>query len=69
MYKLFYYPRNASWAPHMILKKMGVEYETILTDRKAVEQKSSEYMRLNPTGRIPKLLDENLIISESDTEF
>ncbi|MCO1336622.1 hypothetical protein MO867_20025 [Microbulbifer sp. OS29] len=48
---------------------MGVEYETILTDRKAVEQKSSEYMRLNPTGRIPKLLDENLIISESDTEF
>ena len=33
MYKLFYYPRNASWAPHMVLKEMGVAFELELVDR------------------------------------
>jgi len=27
MYKLFYYPRNASWAPHLVLKEMGVDFD------------------------------------------
>lgn len=65
MYKLFYYPRNASWAPHMLLEEMGVKYETILVDRKTEAQKSSEYLKLNPTGRIPTLADGELVIFES----
>lgn len=65
MYKLFYYPRNASWAPHLVLAEMGVEFELVLVDRKASEQKSSEYLSLNPTGRIPTLSDHGLLIFES----
>ena len=65
MYKLFYYPRNASWAPHLVLKEMGVAHELILVDRKTNAQKSADYLALNPTGRIPTLIDGELIIFES----
>jgi glutathione S-transferase len=59
MYKLFYYPRNASWAPHLVLVEMGVDFELILVDRKSSQQKSADYLRLNPTGRIPTLVETN----------
>lgn len=65
MYKLFYYPRNASWAPHLLLEEMGVNYELVLVDRKSNAQKSKEYLALNPTGRIPTLVDDDLVIFES----
>lgn len=65
MYKLFYYPRNASWVPHMLLKELGVQYELILVDRKSEAQKAPDYLKLNPTGRIPTLADGDRIILES----
>jgi glutathione S-transferase len=65
MYKLFYYPRNASWAPHLVLTEMSLDFELVLIDRKANEQKSSDYLALNPTGRIPTLADNDLVIFES----
>ncbi|CZF86279.1 glutathione S-transferase family protein [Grimontia marina] len=65
MYKLFYYPRNASWAPHMLMVEMGLRHELILVDRKSNAQKSESYLKLNPTGRIPVLVDDELVIHES----
>ncbi|MGI5310016.1 glutathione S-transferase family protein [Rheinheimera sp. WS51] len=65
MYKLFYYPGNASFAIHLILKDLGVEYKLEFVDRKSQSQKSKEYLRLNPTGRIPTLLDNGQAIFES----
>ncbi|KDM89792.1 glutathione S-transferase family protein [Photobacterium galatheae] len=65
MYQLFYYPRNASWAPHMLLEEIDTVFELILVDRKSEQQKSPEYLKLNPTGRIPTLADNDQIITES----
>ena len=65
MYQLFYFPRNASWAPHMVLRELGVDHELVLVDRKTREQKSEAYLALNPTGRIPTLIDQGQIIFES----
>lgn len=65
MYKLFYYPRNASWAPHMLLKELVVEHELVLVDRKSEAQKGQEYLKINPTGRIPTLVDGERVIFES----
>lgn len=65
MYKLFYYPNNASLVVHFLLKEMNVSYELVLVDRKCNAQKSKEYLALNPTGRIPTLLDDELVIFES----
>jgi glutathione S-transferase len=65
VYKLYYYPRNASWAPHLVLEEMGVDYELVLVDRKSKAQKSAEYVRLNPAGRIPTLVHNDAVVFES----
>ncbi len=65
MYNLYYYPHNASLAPHFILKELGVDYQLTLVDRKSNGQKDPKYMALNPTGRIPTLVDNGQAIFES----
>ncbi|MBQ4849671.1 glutathione S-transferase family protein [Pseudoalteromonas sp. MMG012] len=65
MYTLFYYPRNASLAPHFVLKALDVPFQLELVDRKKVAQKSAQYLRLNPTGRIPTLVDDDFVLCES----
>jgi len=65
LYQLYYHPLNASMAPHFVLEEMGVDYQLILVDRKSNAQKSSEYLALNPAGRIPTLVDDGLVVFES----
>lgn len=65
MYQLYYYPNNASLAPHFILQELGVPFELKLVDRKSEAQKSKEYLALNPAGRIPTLVDGELVLFES----
>lgn len=57
MYKLHYYPANANAAPHMVLEELGVPYELVLVDRNVDGQKSEQYRKINPNGRIPALED------------
>ncbi len=59
MYQLYYYPNNASLAPHFLLHHMGLDYELLLVDRSNNYQKSCEYLKLNPAGRIPTLIDDD----------
>lgn len=65
MYRLYYYPNNASLAPHLVLAEMGLKFELELVDRKSNAQRSAEYLKLNPTGRIPTLVDDGRAIFES----
>ncbi|MCF2856043.1 glutathione S-transferase family protein [Pseudoalteromonas sp. SMS1] len=65
MYTLFYYPRNASLAPHFVLEALNVPYQLELVDRKKQAHKSAQYLRLNPTGRIPTLVDDDFVLFES----
>lgn len=65
MYTLYYYPSNASAAPHMLLEEIGATYDLVLVDKKAGAQKAPDYLRLNPTGRIPVLLEDGKAIFES----
>lgn len=65
MYQLYYYPNNASLAPHFLLHHMGLPYELVLVDKKSNAQKSPDYLRLNPAGRIPTLIADGQPIFES----
>lgn len=65
MYTLYYYPANANAAPHMLLQEIGAEYELALVDRTVNGQKSKEYRRINPNGRIPALQDGKLVLFEA----
>ncbi len=58
MLTLHYYPSNASITPHILLEEMGVPFELKLVDRKQGAHKSPEYLKLNPNGLIPVLIDD-----------
>ena len=64
-HQLYYYPANASLAPHILLEEAGCDFELVLVDRKLERQKSVEYLRLNPNGRIPVLVSGELVLFES----
>jgi glutathione S-transferase len=65
MIQLYYYPGNASLAPHMLLEELGVPFELKLVDRTRAAHKSPEYLKLNPNGLIPVLVDGNLVLYET----
>ncbi|VVE64151.1 glutathione S-transferase [Pandoraea anapnoica] len=63
--RLFYYPSNASMAPHIVLEEIGQPFELVLVDRNHNEHKSAEYLRLNPNGLIPVLADGGMVLYET----
>ncbi|WCP70138.1 glutathione S-transferase [Vibrio tubiashii] len=65
MFTLYYYPNNASLAPHFLLHHLNADYELLLVDKKSNSQKSADYLRLNPAGRIPTLVVNEQAIFES----
>ena len=65
MLQLYYYPDNASLAPHLLLAEKNIDYSLRLVDRNTNAQKSTAYLKLNPSGRIPTLVHEDLVLFES----
>jgi glutathione S-transferase len=63
--QLHYFPSNASMAPHMLLEELGVPFELKLVDRTRDAHKSPEYLKLNPNGQIPVLVDGDLVLYEA----
>jgi glutathione S-transferase len=55
-------------APHFMLEAMSVNFELILVDRKNNEQKSADYLLLNPAGRIPTLIDPHYASENTDNK-
>jgi glutathione S-transferase len=65
MIQLYYFPGNANLAPHMVLEEIGAPYQLVPVDRANNAQKSPAYLQLNPTGRIPVLIDDDLVLFET----
>jgi glutathione S-transferase len=56
MLTLFYAPGACSMAPHIVLEEGGEKYTPKRMDLAKGEQKSAEYMKIHPLGRVPALL-------------
>ena len=65
MLQLHYFPGNASMAPHLLLEELGVPYELKLVDRTQQAHKSAAYLKLNPNGLIPVLVDGDFVLYET----
>jgi glutathione S-transferase len=61
LYELFYYPGNASLAPHFVLEEIGAPFVLRRVERERNAQKDPDY----PMGRIPTLVDGDLVLFES----
>ena len=58
-------PSTASLVVHWLLIELGIEHELHVLDFDKHEQKSPEYLKLNPQGRVPTLLIDGQVLTES----
>jgi len=56
MYTLYYSPSTASLAVHWMLNELKASHELVLVDFESKQQKTAEYMKLNPSGMVPTLI-------------
>ena len=56
MLTLYYGPGACSMASHIVLDESGEKYESRRMDLPKGEQRTPEYLKINPLGRVPALL-------------
>ena len=56
MYTLYYSPSAASFAVHWMLNELNAPHRLELIDFESKQQKSADYMKLNPSGMVPTLV-------------
>src|SRR5260221_11411967 len=65
MLKLFYAAHTCSLATHIVLAEVRADYSTVRIDLGADQQRSSDYLAVNPKGRVPALATERGILTET----
>ncbi|WP_428671807.1 glutathione S-transferase family protein [Reyranella sp.] len=65
MLTLYYAPHTISLATHILLEEVGADYETVRIDFGKTEQRSPEYLKVNPKGRMPALVTDQGILTET----
>ena len=65
MIRLHYYPGNASFAPHVVLRELGLPFDLVRVDRENQAHKGAAYRALNPSGRIPVLEIDGEVLFET----
>jgi glutathione S-transferase len=63
--KLYYMPGTIALASHITLAESGAEYEIEKVDFTATKQRSPEYLKINPKGRVPALVTAQGILTET----
>ena len=65
MLTFYYAPGTCALASHLALEFAGAPYEARRLDFKQNQQRSPEYLRVNPKGRVPALVTERGVLTET----
>ena len=65
MLKLYYAPHTCALASHIALEQAGADYETVRVDFTTNGQRKPEYLAINPKGRVPALITDRGILTET----
>ena len=65
MLKLYYAPGTCALASHIALEEAGAAYDTVRLNFKNEDQKKPEYLKINPKARVPSLVTDRGIITET----
>jgi glutathione S-transferase len=64
--KLYYGPGACSMASHIVLEESGEKYEPTKVNLAGGEQRTPDYLKINPHGRVPALrLDDGEVVTEN----
>lgn len=65
MLTLYYAPHTCSLATHIALEDAGAAYELKRIDFSRTEQKSADYLAINPKARVPALVTLHGVLTET----
>jgi glutathione S-transferase len=65
MFKLYYAPGTCALASHIALAEAGAPYTAEKVDFKTNQQNSPEYLGINPKARVPSLVTDHGILTET----
>ena len=65
MYKLYYAPGTCALASHIALEEAGADYSAVRLDFRSNQQQSPEYLKVNPKGRVPALVTDKGVLTET----
>jgi glutathione S-transferase len=62
---LYFAPGTCALASHIALEEAGATYDAVRVDFSANQQRSPDYLKINPKGRVPALVTERGILTET----
>lgn len=65
MLTLYYARGTCALASHLALEYAGAPYEAVRLDFKKNEQRAPDYLRINPKGRVPALITDRGVLTET----
>jgi glutathione S-transferase len=65
MIKLYFAPHTCSLATHIALEEAGAAYSTARVNIAANEHREPAYLAINPKGRVPAMLTDRGILTET----
>src|SRR5215469_18423846 len=63
--KLYEFAPTRSIRVRWTLQELGVDFEAITVDLLAGEHRSPEFLKINPAGKLPVLVDGEMVLTES----
>src|SRR5437899_10621277 len=65
MITLYHSAQSRSIRPRWLLEEIGTPYETVHLSLQAGDQRKPEYLKINPNGAVPALVDGDVRLFES----
>ena len=63
MMKLYWAPRTRSFTTLWLMEEVGKPYERVLVNVAGGEQRSADYLAINPMGKVPALQDGEAVMA------
>lgn len=63
--KLYEFPPTRSIRVRWTLQELGVDFDAVTVNLMAGEHRKPEFLGINPAGKIPVLVDDDLVLTES----
>lgn len=65
MIKLYGSKMTSAFRNHILLSEIGLDFEKAPLDMSKAEHKSADFLKLNPNGKVPCLIDGDFVLWES----
>lgn len=65
MFKLYFAPQTCALASHIALIDAGAPHEAVFVSFKQNEQRAPEYLAINPKARVPSLVTDRGVLTET----